>query len=332
MNSRRFALGLALATCLALPASAGAAVLHDQYDDAAALVSGPPFVDSTKGGPFSPDTLAADDFTVPAGKVWSLQRVEAQGGVPGSPQPPATSLNLFIFRSAGSVPQATPLHKQLEVADGSPTSEDADLTFSPRPSLGPGTYWVAVQSNVSAANPFNFVWTTRTTQNGRPAAFRQAPWYGNPTANCQSFTSPRSSCTIIPGFPFGPGNPDQVFRVHGTESNLRAPPPPPAARDSLAPRVRLSGLRRRCVRGSFRIRIRVREASLRRVTVFLDGRRIARRTRRSFRVRIRAHRLRPGRHRLRIVAVDQAGNRRVTRRSFRRCGARRARRQPSLTG
>ena len=109
-------------------------------------------------------------------------------------------------------------------------------------------------------------------------------------------------------------------------------PPPPVARDTARPRVRIAGLRRACVSRNFRVRFRLDEQP-RRVHVFLDGRRIARSTRTQFAVRVPARRLRSGRHRLLVIARDLAGNRTRVRRRFTRC-ARKAqvRRAPSFTG
>jgi acyl-CoA thioesterase I len=96
-------------------------------------------------------------------------------------------------------------------------------------------------------------------------------------------------------------------------------PPPP---DHTGPRIAIRGLRgtgKRCVRRSFVVRIRARDPSgVRRVRVYLDRRRL--RSSRASRLRVRVPgRLRPGRHRLTVIARDTAGNR--SRRSvrFRRC-------------
>jgi len=62
---------------------------------------------------------------------------------------------------------------------------------------------------------------------------------------------------------------------------------------------------------------------LRRVDVFLDGKRIKRTTRTRFSVRISVGGLRKirGRHTIRVVATDRAGNRKTVKRSFTRCAA-----------
>jgi hypothetical protein len=107
-----------------------------------------------------------------------------------------------------------------------------------------------------------------------------------------------------------------------TRSRCAAPTPTPGA-DRTPPRVRLT-IPRRCVSRGFtaRVRVRVSDASgLRRVDVFLDGKRIRRTTRTRFSLRISAGRLRAARHTIRVVATDRAGNRRTARRSFTRCAA-----------
>ncbi len=119
-----------------------------------------------------------------------------------------------------------------------------------------------------------------------------------------------------------------------TRSRCATPTPTPTATpgpDRTAPRVRVTtpGPRSRCVSRGFRARVRVSDASrLRRVDVFLDGKRIKRTTRTRFSVRIRAGELRAARHRIRVVATDRAGNRRTVTRSFARCAAA----VPRLTG
>lgn len=107
-----------------------------------------------------------------------------------------------------------------------------------------------------------------------------------------------------------------------TRSRCATPTPSPTpSADRTAPRVRLT-IPRRCVSRGFTARFRVSDASgIRRVDVFLDGRRIRRTSRTRFSVRISAARLRAARHTIRVVATDRAGNRRTARRSFTRCAA-----------
>jgi hypothetical protein len=93
----------------------------------------------------------------------------------------------------------------------------------------------------------------------------------------------------------------------------------PCSRDATAPRIHVKGVsRRRCAARRLRVGVRVVDSSsLAHVRVRLDGRRVRKTTRARFKVRLR--RLRPGGHRLAVIARDVAGNRarRVVR--FSRC-------------
>lgn len=86
--------------------------------------------------------------------------------------------------------------------------------------------------------------------------------------------------------------------------------------DRWKPRIRALGIPVSCARRPFRARIRIGEhTALRRASVTIDGR-LARRTRKKrFALRVNTRRLRTGRHRLTVTAVDLAGNR--ARRTFR---------------
>jgi hypothetical protein len=85
------------------------------------------------------------------------------------------------------------------------------------------------------------------------------------------------------------------------------------------PTIRIRGVPRRCVRRSFTARVRVFAAGLRVAHVMVDRRTLARKHRSSFRVRVRASRLRPGRHRLTVRVSQRRGppGRRTV--SFRAC-------------
>jgi hypothetical protein len=105
-----------------------------------------------------------------------------------------------------------------------------------------------------------------------------------------------------------------------------------ARRDRSAPRVIVAGVSQTgCVRRAFRARFRIRESHLSRVSVYLDGKRIVRTSRALFSVRVNARRLRSGRHRIRVIAVDTSGNRRSLSKVFARC-AQAQRVAPHFTG
>jgi hypothetical protein len=121
--------------------------------------------------------------------------------------------------------------------------------------------------------------------------------------------------TLVQTFTYRDGVSEQV--------ESRSPcSPPGGGDDSTPPRVRIRGVPRTCASRGFTLRVRIVEpSSLRDAVLYVDGRRLHATTRKRFRKRVRVSRLRPGAHRLAIVARDSAGNRGRARRRFRRCGA-----------
>jgi hypothetical protein len=94
----------------------------------------------------------------------------------------------------------------------------------------------------------------------------------------------------------------------------------------------VAGINQGCTASaSVRVPVRINER-VRRVVVSLDGRRLRSTSRRRFVLRINARRLRAGRHALRIVATDRAGNRTVVRRTLVRCAQAAPQQVPHFTG
>ena len=107
-------------------------------------------------------------------------------------------------------------------------------------------------------------------------------------------------------------------------------PRPASAPAPAPPQVSAANVPRACASRSFRVRVRSDSAAPpQRVTVSIDGRRVRTTSSASFTVRVPVARLRPGRHRLTVVAVDAAGNRTTRTFRFRVCAARRG---PRFTG
>ena len=161
---------------------------------------------------------------------------------------------------------------------------------------------------------------------GNPPAVPGGPPDGQTAVRTIDFTFPAStryittppSCTggewtSNASFTFADGTTQHVSST--TPCNARR-----AAQDSKPPRVRVRGVPQRCVRRSFKVRVRARDSSaLKRVTVRLDGRSQRTTQRKRFTMRVRVRGLRPGRHRLSVVARDAAGNRAEKTVRFRRC-------------
>lgn len=85
--------------------------------------------------------ILADDFSVPAGQVWSISRITTRGEVlPGSAQSP-NSFGVMIFENNQGIP-GTLLHEYRDIKVHNPRLPDIKL---PTPlSLNEGTYWISV--------------------------------------------------------------------------------------------------------------------------------------------------------------------------------------------
>jgi YVTN family beta-propeller protein len=139
------------------------------------------------------------------------------------------------------------------------------------------------------------------------------------------YRSERQIATIPVG-----DHPQRVRAGLVRRAHIAGMPLPPGARDSTAPTVRVSGVPQRCRRRAFRVRVDIADqSSLRHARVSVAGRRLRQTSRRSFRVRVPVRSLRRGGHRLRVRAVDSAGNRTTRTARFSRCVAART---PRYTG
>jgi hypothetical protein len=90
--------------------------------------------------------------------------------------------------------------------------------------------------------------------------------------------------------------------------------------DTTAPTVRIRNVPKRCVARGFKLKVRVSDGGgIDRTDVFLDGKRIKRSSKERFTVKIKAAALASGKHKIRVVARDRAGNTRTRRANFQRC-------------
>ena len=90
--------------------------------------------------------------------------------------------------------------------------------------------------------------------------------------------------------------------------------------DTIPPTITLTNLPDECTARNFKMRVRVSDSGgIDRTDVFLDGKRIKRSSKSSFTVTIKASQLKPGRHNIRVVARDNAGNTRTRKARFNRC-------------
>ncbi len=171
--------------------------------------------------------------------------------------------------------------------------------------LGTGTNFVG---NVLALTSITA--NTAATVQGRLLA-------RNGAVTLDTNTVTRSQCATGPGPGPGPGTGPGSGGGAGTTPGSGTPVRGGGAGpDRTGPVVRIIRVPK-VATGNFTAQVRVRDRSgIRRVRVYLDGRRVRRTSRRRFSVRINVRHLRVGRHRITVSARDRAGNLTVTTRRF----------------
>ncbi len=160
------------------------------------------------------DSLAADDFTVPAGETWQLESALVRGQHFGSTE--TTQWNVTVFADAGGAPGAEIFAATLT----GPGYDDPTIPLTAVPTLQPGTYWLGVQAVLaggSFGDPQQWFWAENDEQSGSRAVWRNPG--GGISPSCPTFTT-RSACLS------GHTAPDQSFRLSGTRTTTVTPTPP----------------------------------------------------------------------------------------------------------
>jgi hypothetical protein len=211
----QIALATATVAIATLPNTAPAAPLFDQIDPT------PP--ESTGSQDFETafdavDTLAADDFIVPAGQVWKLDSAFLDGFKVGSTTPAA--YHVALYRNAGTLPGEEIFQATVNTGPGT-AYPDVSLPLSSAPVLPAGTWWLSAQARldgVSPANPQQWFWSESDTGAGSTAVWRNpSDAYGT---GCTSFT-PRPECPLVPTGGTTPAPhpaPGQSFRLEGASA------------------------------------------------------------------------------------------------------------------
>jgi uncharacterized repeat protein (TIGR02543 family) len=174
-------------------------VLYNQYNNASA---GDVTSQNFEAANDAFDSEAADDFVVPAGQMWDITTVDAQGELTGAG--PVVSFNVVFYSNnpATNLPQTV-----LASRPGSAfvnTSGDFTITLTSTVTLGSGTYWIGVQANEDSSSG-QWFWHNRAVTSNQGAAWRN-PGNGFGTG-CTAFGR-RATCLVGT-------DPDQVFKLTG---------------------------------------------------------------------------------------------------------------------
>jgi hypothetical protein len=195
---------------LGAPASASAVVLVDQFPNGTFTL---PFVYSMERGD-GIDSWAADDFTVPDGRAFGVQSVDVIGRALAGYG--AGAARVRIYADAGGAPGAELFAQNVTTLNGGTCNGTERCDFSVpvtgAPLLGPGSYWVSVQST----GPYQWAWFVTPPQAplGAPAHWQNP---GNLTGkNCLTF-QPIATC----GWTTASEGTDLIYRLNGTAADSR---------------------------------------------------------------------------------------------------------------
>jgi hypothetical protein len=157
------------------------------------------------------DARAADDFTVPKGKTWSVAEVDVTG-VYFNGAGPARDENVTFYKTTNGLPGAVVAdHTGLAGADngtGSFNIKGAKAKLKGGTKKKGTTYWVSVQANMDFSTGGEWGWENQTTVVGNPAAWENPG--GGFGVGCTTYTT---ETTCIPD-----GQGDHMFTIKGKSS------------------------------------------------------------------------------------------------------------------
>lgn len=161
------------------------------------------------------DSMAADDFEVPAGKVWMIDGIDVAGffgaGAPG----PVDTADIAFYSDAGSLPGAV-LCSYDDVVPAAQAGGSLTLALPAPCEVAEGRAWVSVQSALPLAPNGQWFWFEVSIQRFAGFAWRN-PNNGFATG-CVDYT-PAGSC--------GAADPDLAFVLRGNEAEAASELPVP---------------------------------------------------------------------------------------------------------
>ncbi len=183
------------------PPTSPAAVLYDQTDSSSGVaISSQDF--ETEFDTY--DTQAADDFSVPAGEIWTINEIYIPGQY-WNGTGPVGCVNLYFYENVGALPGMEVYNAPCVPWD---TDDNGSLTIplSTPAVLSTGTYWLSVQARMDFYSGGQWGWAERTVQSNSESAWRN-PGGGFGTG-CTDWGYSVSGCSV--GI-----YPDLLFRLSG---------------------------------------------------------------------------------------------------------------------
>jgi hypothetical protein len=195
---------------LIAPSSASAVVLVDQFPNGTFTL---PFVYSFERGD-TLDSWAADDFSVPDGRAFGIESIDVVGRALAGFGPGAARVR--IYADAGGSPGAELFSQNVTALNGGTCNGtercDFGVPLTGAPVLGPGSYWISVQST----GPYQWAWYVTPPQ----APLGASAHWQNPgnlsSRNCLTFQT-LAACS----WTTASEGTDLIYRLNGTAPDSR---------------------------------------------------------------------------------------------------------------
>ncbi len=191
--------------------------VYEQFGGAVTSLPSQFFVD------FGGLAQSADDFTVPAGNTWTVERILAFGGANNSPQ--LVNATVIIYQDNAGVP-GEEVYNSGEIAPISdPTDVNLNLRLPQAVALEGGNYWISVYANLAFnPNATQWFWSSQNGLIGQESYFKD---------DLNLFGTGATDWTPA-SIAFGRNSNDQVFQIFGVENDGSAEAPGAAVAQPLA--------------------------------------------------------------------------------------------------
>ena len=147
---------------------------------------------------------SSDDFSIPEGNSWVINRVLAFGGANGTPL--LESANVIIYADLDGKPGDVVYNSGAITPSSAPDEVNMNLTLPEEVSLESGSYWLTVYTNLAFDGGNQWFWSTQETVNGYEShIIDEADLFGTGAVEW----SPTSLA-------FGNPSADLVFQIFGT--------------------------------------------------------------------------------------------------------------------
>jgi photosystem II stability/assembly factor-like uncharacterized protein len=113
---------------------------------------------------------SADDFVIPAGQQWNIDKVYAPGGVNGAPV--LNAIRVVIYADSAGRPGNEVYNSGVTVPVSGITNSNLEIALATPATLGGGTYWISVYPELAYGSGNQWFWGTTDQVQGTQGQFR----------------------------------------------------------------------------------------------------------------------------------------------------------------